>query len=193
MPGAGPSWSYVPAIERLEDRTVPTTSTASDMASLIGDIHTANASSQAVTISMTKGTYDLTAVDNTTNGGNGLPVITAKSLTIEGNGSTIQRDTSSKTPSFRIFDLGKGAIVTLQDLTITGGQAAGVKGTNGLIGVFGGIGASIDTQYDEDGATTTDSDDATVSPARALAGLRASLPTMGPPVREAAFTRLERH
>lgn len=77
-------------------------------------------------------TFDLTAVDNTTNGPNGLPVISgggkklaANNLTIVGNGDTIQRDPASSTPAFRLFDVAQGASLTLKDVTLQGGLAFG--------------------------------------------------------------------
>ena len=75
-------------------------------------------------------TYLLDVVDNSTEGGNGLPSITSE-ITINGNGSTIQRDALA--PDFRIFHLGVGGTLTLNDVTITGGVASGplVSGQRG--------------------------------------------------------------
>jgi hypothetical protein len=54
--------------------------------------------------------FTLTAVDNTTDGATGLPVIAANdTLTIVGNGDTIQRSTASGIPAFRLFDVASGA------------------------------------------------------------------------------------
>ena len=72
------------------------------------------------------GTYTLTSVDNTTNGGNGLPVmghdhlVFGTDLAIHGNGATVQRDPASGTPMFRIFEVVGGNIV-LQDIVILNG------------------------------------------------------------------------
>jgi len=61
----------------------------------------------------------LTAVDNTTYGDTGLPIITS-GMIIEGNGHTISRQSGA--PNFRILVAsGAGARVTLNDLTLTGG------------------------------------------------------------------------
>jgi hypothetical protein len=75
-------------------------------------------------------TYLLDVVDNSTEGENGLPSITSE-ITINGNGSTIQRDALA--PDFRIFHLGVGGTLTLNDVTITGGVASGplVSGQRG--------------------------------------------------------------
>jgi hypothetical protein len=118
-------------LENLEDRTLLTspvilTVNNGDVTTLIQDIGIANNNNnQQVIISLaTNGTYNLTSVNNTTSGPNGLPVITATNLTIEGNGSTIER-LPGITSNFRIFDFGKGANVTVQDLTIADGKVVG--------------------------------------------------------------------
>jgi len=75
-----------------------------------------------IIILATNGIYSLTAIDN---GANGLPAIASdnlQSVTIEGHGATIQ---CSSGATFRVFDIASGAIVTLHDLTITGGVALG--------------------------------------------------------------------
>src|SRR5271166_1811531 len=94
-----------PMLEVLEDRTNPTTFTLGngDVAGLIGAIQTANGDGQADTIVLaSNGTYQLTAANNTTNGGNGLPVITSSNLTIQGSGATIERNTTIVGPKFCI-------------------------------------------------------------------------------------------
>ena len=97
-------------LESLEKRTLLTVTLSvanGDVAALIADLQTANQSGQPVAISLaSKGTYDLTLVNNSTNGANGLPVVTAAALTLDGNVATIQRDPSASTPDFRIFDFG---------------------------------------------------------------------------------------
>jgi len=72
----------------------------------------------------------LTAVNNTTNGGNGLPVI-YNNLTIVGNGDTIER--SARAP-FRLLDVARGGALTLENLTLQGGLAlSGANGGGGAI------------------------------------------------------------
>jgi hypothetical protein len=113
-------------LERLEDRTVPANFTASTVAQLIADINAANAAGGSNTIVLAANTtFDLTAVNNTTNGANGLPVIAAKdSLTITGQGGdVIQRDTAA--PAFRLFDVASYASLTLTNLTVQNGLALG--------------------------------------------------------------------
>jgi hypothetical protein len=101
-----------------------------DVAGLITAINTANTNGQSDVINLApNGTYTLTAVDNTTNGANGLPLIIndviGPDLTIHGNGATIKRSASA--PSFRIFQV-SGASVTLDRLTISGGDSAELGG-----------------------------------------------------------------
>src|SRR6516164_3824850 len=94
-------------VKQLEDRTVPSSFTAGTVADLIADINAANTGGGSNTITLVAGTtFTLTAVDNTTDGATGLPVIAANdTLTIVGNGDTLQRSTASVTPAFRLFDV----------------------------------------------------------------------------------------
>jgi len=66
--------------------------------------------------------YELTAVDNFTDGSNGLPSITSP-IIINGNESTILRSFSSGTPAFRIFHVSNMGMITLNDLYISNGLA----------------------------------------------------------------------
>jgi hypothetical protein len=100
-----------------------------DVAALITAITTSNSNVADDTIELaTNGTYTLTAVDNSTNDQNGLPVIvsdTAHKLVIHGNGATLQRSTAANTPLFRILQIGAGADVTISGLTIMNGTVNG--------------------------------------------------------------------
>jgi hypothetical protein len=114
------------ACEQLEDRTVPSNFlTAANVSDLIYDINYANAHPGSNTIALTAPTtspYVLTAVNNPTDGGNGLPVIAANdNLTIQGNGDTIARSTALGTDYFRLFDVAPGASLTLANVTLQGG------------------------------------------------------------------------
>jgi hypothetical protein len=85
---------------------------------------------------MTGTAFLLTAVDNTTEGATGLPIIAANdSLTILGNGDTIARSTAPGTPAFRLFDVAAGASLALRNLTLQGGLAsgAGVSAEGGAV------------------------------------------------------------
>ncbi|MGH8502615.1 MAG: choice-of-anchor Q domain-containing protein [Gammaproteobacteria bacterium] len=81
------------------------------------------AGSGADTLVLTPGsTHTLTAVNNPTYGGNGLPVVTSV-ITIAGNGSTIQRSPVTGTPEFRLLFVADTGRLALQGLTLTNGNA----------------------------------------------------------------------
>jgi hypothetical protein len=125
------------AFEHLEDRTLLSNWTAASVADLIADINAGNKAGGSNTIALVAGsTFTLTAVNNTTDGATGLPVIAANNnLTIVGNGDTIARSTASGTPNFRLVDVALGASLTLENLTLQGGCAggAGKYGEGGAI------------------------------------------------------------
>src|SRR5271166_1558859 len=126
-------------LEQLEDRLVPSTFNAATVSDLIADIKAANKAGGANTINLTApptAPYILAAVDNTTDGATGLPVIAAKdNLIIVGNGDTVARSTATGTPAFRLFDVASRASLTLQNLTLQGGLAfgSGVSAEGGAI------------------------------------------------------------
>jgi hypothetical protein len=111
------------ACEQLEDRTVPSNFlTAATVTDLISDINTANSFGGSNTIALVAGTtFTLTS--------SGLPIIAANdSLTILGNGDTIERSTAAGTPDFRIFEVAGGASLTLASVTVQGGLVPGAGG-----------------------------------------------------------------
>ena len=119
-------------LEQLEDRTLPSNFAAATVADLIADINAANQQGGPNTITLVAPAtshYTLTAVDNTTLGATGLPVIAANdNLSIIGNGDTIERSTAAGTPAFRLLDVASGAALTLENLTLQGGWAYGAGG-----------------------------------------------------------------
>lgn len=121
-----------------------TVSVGCDVNALIAAIKTANINAGADTLDLaTSCTYTLTAADNTdaTLGPNGLPVITSD-ITLNGNGSMIARDSAA--PAFRFFEVKSGAILTLNQLTLTGGMTPdGENGDKGNPGGDGKSGAAI--------------------------------------------------
>jgi len=130
-------------LETLESRLTPAVFNvgAGDVNGLITDINTANTDGQSNTINLTASVYDLTTVNNYWYGPNGLPAISSN-LTIHGNGATIQRDTASITPDFRLFYVSGGlelpaGSLTMDDLTLKGGLAKGGDSNQG----GGGLGA----------------------------------------------------
>jgi hypothetical protein len=115
-------------VEALEGRALLASYTALTVSDLITDINLSNQSGGANTITLaapTTSPYALTAVNNTTSGGNGLPVIAASdNLTIVGNGDTIERTTPTP-PYFRLLEVEPSASLTLKNLTLQGGFATG--------------------------------------------------------------------
>jgi hypothetical protein len=97
---------------------------SADVACLIAAINTANGTGADDTITLEAGTYLLTAVDNETDGPNGLPSITSP-LTIRGAGadmSIIERADSAA--RFRILHVSAAGTLTLEGLTMKGGFLA---------------------------------------------------------------------
>jgi predicted outer membrane repeat protein len=120
-------------LEPLEDRMLPSNYAAATVSDLIADINAANLAGGSNTITLApKTTFTLTTVNNTTDGGNGLPVIAANNnLTIDGNSDTIQRKSSS--PAFRIFDVAGRGSLALANLTLQNGTIASPGGSGGCI------------------------------------------------------------
>ena len=118
------------------------TLTTCNAAELITAIDTANADDAADTIDLLTGcTYSLTTINNSSEGfgSNGLPVITSD-LTIVGHGATIARGSAGTIPSFRIVQVGPSGTLSLQNVTISGGFAAGTASVlQGGPGAGGGI------------------------------------------------------
>jgi len=121
-------------LEKLEERRLLSNYSAATVSDLIADINAANSAGGTNIITLTALTtspYVLTAVNNSTDGPTGLPVITggnarqAGNLTIVGNGDTIERSTASGTPAFRLFDVANGASLTLENLTLQNGLEDG--------------------------------------------------------------------
>ncbi|MEG3925774.1 Ig-like domain-containing protein, partial [Microcoleus sp. T3_D1] len=102
---------------------------------LLWAINQANSTAADDIINLASGsTYTLTALNNTTGGNNGLPVILATTssgtLTITGNGATITR--SGAAPSFRIFNVNSSGNLTLDNLTVSNGLTSAGGSAGGL-------------------------------------------------------------
>lgn len=128
--------------------------TASNATELIDAINTANGNGVADTITLTSN-ITLTAIDNNTDGDNGLPSITSE-IEIIGNGHTILRSRAGSTPDFRFFHIATTGDLNLNNVTITNGSGVGAFPSN--------IGGSI---LNEGTLTLTNS---TLSGNSALAG-----------------------
>ena len=103
-----------------------------------GDTGAGALGSDTVTLPLNS-TQTLTVIDNgcnigsgCANGPNGLPVITS-TMTIEGNNSTIERDSGA--PAFRIMEVTSTGDLTLRKTTVSGGRLTGTASR----GVGGGI------------------------------------------------------
>ena len=112
-------------VESLEIRRLLASFTAASVADLVADINASNAAGGSNTITLTPGAaFQLSAVDNATDGPTGLPVIAAgNDLAIVGNGATVARSAAKGTLAFRLFDVAAGASLALSDLTLSGGLA----------------------------------------------------------------------
>lgn len=113
--------------------------TPATVAQLIAAITTANSNTLDNIITLTAGAiYTLTTADNIGSGvgdESGLPRITGShTLTINGNGATIERSGAPNTPHFRIFAVNNGASLTLIGLTLRNGSVAGSIGSTGVSG-----------------------------------------------------------
>ena len=100
-------------VEALEDRTLLSTFYAATACDLIADINAANKSGGANTIALTASTtspYDVS----------GLSIAKKDSLTIVGNGDTINGSGWG-----RLFDVASGASLTLQNMGLENGYAYG--------------------------------------------------------------------
>ena len=105
-------------LEPLEARALLASFTAASVSALIADINAANTNGGANTITLTAATtapYVLTEA--------GFGIRAKDTLTIIGNGDTIERSTAAGTPIFRLFYVNAGGSLTLENLTIQGGSA----------------------------------------------------------------------
>lgn len=115
------------------------TCAAGDAVCLTNAIDVANGNGKKNTIRLAAGSYTLQAINNDTNGPNGLPSITS-TLTIEGvsaGGTSLVRGSSA--PGFRLIHVGRIGELTIQGMTLTGG--GGLAGNRNGAGLFndGGV------------------------------------------------------
>jgi len=112
-------------VEGLEDRRLLATYNPANVTDLIADINTANSTPADDVIDLGGGKFTLTSVDNSAAGNNGLPVIAnaASAGTLAIHSGTIERDTVTGTPQFRIPHIKGGANLSVNSATISGGIA----------------------------------------------------------------------
>ncbi len=124
-----------PQLARAMNSTILQTCDAAD---LINAIVAANADAAADAIVLAPNCNGANAylLTQENNSGNGLPIITGN-LTIEGKGSTIARSTANGVPQFRLFQVNAQAILTLNDVTLQGGNAG--EGNGGAIATNGAV------------------------------------------------------
>ena len=122
---------------------------ASDTATLISTITTANGSGNPTTICLAQdSTYTLTTENNILNG---LPIITGN-ITIEGKNATITRDMNA--PDFHFFEVVTGAKLTLNDLTLSNGDVSGDSERGGALMNDGGETTLNNVTFDGNAAGT---------------------------------------
>jgi hypothetical protein len=103
-----------------------------DVACLIDAMNEANANGEENTITLAEGTYTLMAVDNTTDGPNGLPSVTVR-LTIRGAGAdTTILERTADAPLFRLLHVAMTGELTLDGLTLRGGNVIGLSDGGGI-------------------------------------------------------------
>ena len=99
-----------------------------DAFELVDAINKANLAGGIHTLELDQGCiYELTWIEDMTNGNNGLPTVLTQ-ITINGHGATIIR--AQDAPKFRIFQVGPAGTLTLNDLTIQNGHADGAGSSN---------------------------------------------------------------
>lgn len=114
-----------PLASRAANIDVP----AGDEAALIAAIDTANGNGADDVIALGAGsTYTFTTANN---GANALPVVTS-TITIQGNGAIIERGGG---PEFRLIDVESTGDLTLDGVTVRGGQLTFTASRNGGAGI----------------------------------------------------------
>lgn len=97
-------------------------------ASLISAINAANTAGSGTLLLASRCTYLLTTANGVGRGPDGLPLITGNLALIGGRSTTIAR--SSTAAAFRVVEVAAGAVLRLQNLFISGGNADATVPTN---------------------------------------------------------------
>jgi hypothetical protein len=106
-----------------------------NVACLINAINEANANGQINTIMLQPGTYNLTTIDNQSDGPNGLPsvasILTIRRLDAAVGAVDLLRETSA--PMFRLLHIAKTGNLTLEGVNVRGGRSPGISSRGGGI------------------------------------------------------------
>jgi hypothetical protein len=144
--------------------TTPFNVGAGETNALIHAINCANTDGVNSEINLSDSTYTLTTVNNTLLGSNGLPLIANNgTLIINGNNATITRSADG-TPEFRLLFTDGASNVTLNNLTLSGGntpQSGGAIFSNGLL-LLNGVEVSNNTAAGDGGAIAVNTGTTTV-------------------------------
>lgn len=100
---------------------------ASDSAALIAAIESANSAGSSQTLCLEAGMYTFSAVHNSTEGPNALPVITGD-VTLRGVGVGASLVRAETAPALRFFSIATGGSLTLENLTLSAGYTSGDGG-----------------------------------------------------------------
>jgi hypothetical protein len=133
-------FSFVPAYSAVFNIS------SGDVAGLISAINAANSNGEENTIYLAPGVYSLTAVNNSTNGPNGLPSIASR-LTIQGLGAeTTVIERNANAPPFRILHVGASASLTLRAVAVRRGLTPSGSGfEGGGLWTHGGLVTIVDS------------------------------------------------
>jgi hypothetical protein len=132
---------------------------AGDVAGLIAAINSANGDALPDTIALAPSVYSLgtaaeTVVDDEgkVSHVDGLPRISSP-ITIQGNGATIQR--AAGAPAFRILHVVTGGALTLEAVTVSGGEVGGVvrRGGGILVDAVGSALELVDSTVSDSSST----------------------------------------
>lgn len=152
-------------IIQLCDMTVAT----ADSAALVNTIINANSAGSAQTLCL-EGTYTLTAANNSSSdGANGLPVITGD-ITLYGMGTDASIIRDSNAPAFRILKVETGAHLSLNNLTIAQGNAGSTQSGGGIrnLGTLDVLNSTIRDNTASSGGGIRNNNNATLSISNSL-------------------------
>lgn len=119
------------------------TVSAGDSAALIAAITVANTNGEKDKIVLADGTYALAAVDNNTNGPNGLPSIISLVEIEAANAGSAVIERAEGSPEFRIFHVAPTGDLTLDGVVVRGGDVFGDSLGPGGGGIYNSTGGFL--------------------------------------------------